>query len=155
MPASEPKTLDELAEDVCEKHGLSDYYQRPILAALTEARDLGRAERDKEWKALFGRGLTPEELALWTEATSRLSAEDFAEQITKTAREEIARRVAQERKALREMHDLIPAVMDALESDADLNMRRKAFESIQEAYEPDHAWGRAIAALDAREKESR
>jgi hypothetical protein len=92
-------------------------------AALTEAHDLGRAdgyedaahdvqelysgdyargraERDKEWKALFGRGLTPTKLVLWTEATSVLTASDFATQITRTAAEEIARAVAEERKAL-------------------------------------------------------
>lgn len=47
-------------------------------------------------------------------------------------------------EALLEMHALLPAVMDALESDADKGKRRAAFESIQEAYEPTHPWGAAL-----------
>jgi len=53
-------------------------------------------------------------------------------------------RAQQAEAALREMHALLPAVMDALESDAQLDVRRAAFESIQEAYEESHPWGAAL-----------
>jgi hypothetical protein len=47
----EPKTLDE----ACKRTGLHERVNCQVCAALTEARDLGRAERDKELAEEFER----------------------------------------------------------------------------------------------------
>jgi hypothetical protein len=58
MSAPEPKPLDEIAEWLRKELRRGDYvlegvhtFDIHIPIALTEAYDLGRAERDKEWQA--------------------------------------------------------------------------------------------------------
>lgn len=48
------------------------------------------------------------------------------------------------RAGITAMDALIPAVMDALESDARIDVRRAAFESIQIAYDEPHPWAAAL-----------
>jgi hypothetical protein len=56
---TEPKTLDEIAKWHCSRVPGLPYRWFPLItsairAALDEARDLGRAERDKEWQKAVG-----------------------------------------------------------------------------------------------------
>jgi flagellar biosynthesis/type III secretory pathway protein FliH len=154
---TQDKRLEEQIKAAIARVGSPEVRLAAVQARLREIeaeRDELRAEVEKSRaESLSG---YPPYYRLWLESQARLS-ECVAEVEHLKANNryqagyaagERAGREAREKveAALREMHALIPAVMDALESDAQLDVRRAAFESIQEAYEESHPWGAAILA---------
>jgi len=58
----ESKTLDEIAKAMRREVNAPYLPMGPIFAALQQAYDLGRAERDKEWSAVIEAWRGPESL---------------------------------------------------------------------------------------------
>jgi DNA repair exonuclease SbcCD ATPase subunit len=128
---SEREAAEELEKQLA-CHDCREFRERVTkkVEELTRERDEARAEIERV------------KMEVWANGEYQ-SATERAEQ-AEAQRDALA-------KALRQVRALIPAVMDALESDAELNVRRAAFESIQDAYELTQPFGAALAQIEGKQ----
>lgn len=118
-----------------------DALAKGVRAALAEIEAL-REQRD-EARALRARVLKRRPEHLEGGALEQWYAEEIADSHDYGAA--LERRVAELEGALSDAHGKMRRAMNALESDADLNQRREAFEAIQDHFDPPELGGYGLA----------